>query len=1086
MGDFMTDAIDDYLLALRRTRASGGSVRERGHYGALQNLLNSFGATLKPKVHCISELANAGAGSPDFGLFTAPQLVFDADEGVRAIRPPDRGVVEAKAPDSPIERVVASEQVAQYWEQYRLVLVTNFRSFVVIGEDEFGRRVTREQFDLAHDEQSFWALTAGPSRLPADIRLRFREFLHRLLLLHATLTQPRDVALMLASLARDCRARLEAAAAQDKARARQPSLLETGGRASPLVDRLDDVRETLEAALGIRFDTDRGMHFFWSTLVQTLFYGIFSGWVIWARQPGPRDKRGGFSPLRVAWILRLRVIRALFEQVYRPGALEGLGIGDVLDWACDLLRRVDDTAFFSRFREDRAVQYFYEPFLEAYDPDLRKDLGVWYTPPEVVDYMVARVDWALRNQLGIERGLADTRVHVLDPCCGTGSFFLAILDRIHKTLLAEGEGDMAGVQVKQAAMERIHGFEIMPAPLVVAHLQVALALEHLYRAPLTVSDGHSSRPDQFPSIMLTNALTGLDEKWSVSPTLPLPELADDSYFAGRVKREEEIWVVIGNPPYNGFAGVEVTPEEKGLTDAWRTVRTVRPPEGKGLNDLYARFWRMAERRIAERTGFGVVCLITNYSWLDGLSYTGMRESFLDQFDNIWIDCLNGDKFKTGKKTPDGKPDPSIFSTRENPEGIGVGTAIGLCVRNHTPSTGQPYRARLHFRHLWGRDKREQLAASAEGDGVEYYEVLAPSLPLGLPFMPGEMGAEYSGWPSLPELMPLYWPGVKTSRDDFLVDIDKEQLQGRIKEYFDPALTDDAMMALHPSIMTSGSRDDAVEIRKILRARGADEHAIVRYQYRPFDMRWLYWEKEEKLLDEKRLEFGRVDLGNTYILECRAKQAKDVFDRGYVTTQLPDNFGNGQSSYFPLTCKVKNHSTLLIEPQQNEYEYNLSASAQAYAEKYGAAADDIFFHIVGILNTPSYRRENVDSLRQSWPRIPLPDDAALLSRSVSLGRRVTSLLDMSAPVDGVTRGSRTAPLSPLLSLVGQPKSQTLDGGLNGRVQARWGYRGQNNTCMPGPGDARARAWTPAEQATISAAAADLGLSPDLALSLLGDG
>ncbi|MBP7339947.1 N-6 DNA methylase [Niveispirillum sp.] len=607
----MTDAIDDYLLALHRTRASGGSVRERGHYGALQNLLNNLGATLKPKVHCISELANAGAGSPDFGLFTAPQLVFDTNEGVRAIRPPDRGVVEAKSPDTAIERVEASEQVTQYWERYRLVLVTNFRSFLVVGEDEVGRRKTRERFDLAPDESSFWSLAAAPSRLPADIRLRFREFLHRLLLQNATLTQPRDVALILASLARDCRARLEAAAAEDKARSRQPNLLEPGGRASPLIDRLDDVRETLESALGIRFDTERGMHFFWSTLVQTLFYGIFSGWVIWARQPVPRDKRGTFSPLRVAWMLRLRVIRALFEQVYRPGALEGLGIGDVLDWACDVLHRVDDTAFFSRFREDHAVQYFYEPFLEAYDPDLRRELGVWYTPPEVVDYMVARVDWALRSQLGIERGLADPRVHVLDPCCGTGSFFLAILDRIHKTLLAEGEGDLAGSMVKRAAIERIHGFEIMPAPLVVAHLQVALALEHLYRAPLNVSDGHSNRPDEFPSILLTNALTGLDERSGISPRLPLPELEDDGYFAGRVKREEQIWVVIGNPPYNGFAGVDVTPEEKSLTDPWRQVRAVRPPEGRGLNDPYARFWRMAERRIAERTGFGVVCLITN-------------------------------------------------------------------------------------------------------------------------------------------------------------------------------------------------------------------------------------------------------------------------------------------------------------------------------------------------------------------------------------------------------------------------------------------------------------------------------------------
>ena len=97
-------------------------------------------------------------------------------------------------------------------------------------------------------------------------------------------------------------------------------------------------------------------------------------------------------------------------------------------------------------------------------------------------------------------------------------------------------------------------------------------------------------------------------------------------------------VIIGNPPYNGFAGVAVD-EERELSQAYRTPRRVRRPEGQGLNDLYVRFFRMAERRIAEKTGQGVVCFISNYSWLDGLSFTGMREHFLDAFDAIRIDNL---------------------------------------------------------------------------------------------------------------------------------------------------------------------------------------------------------------------------------------------------------------------------------------------------------------------------------------------------------------------------------------------------------------------------------------------------------------
>ena len=94
-------------------------------------------------------------------------------------------------------------------------------------------------------------------------------------------------------------------------------------------------------------------------------------------------------------------------------------------------------------------------------------------------------------------------------------------------------------------------------------------------------------------------------------------------------------------------------EERELSTAYRATRRVRKPEGQGLNDLYVRFFRMAERRIAEKTGQGVVCFISNYSWLDGLSFTGMREHFLEVFDAVRIDNLNGDKFRTGKTTPDG-------------------------------------------------------------------------------------------------------------------------------------------------------------------------------------------------------------------------------------------------------------------------------------------------------------------------------------------------------------------------------------------------------------------------------------------------
>ena len=203
----------------------------------------------------------------------------------------------------------------------------------------------------------------------------------------------------------------------------------------------------------------------------------------------------------------------------------------------------------------------------------------------------------------------------------------------------------------------------------VAHLQIGMLLAGELRAPLA--------PNQRAGVFLTNALTGWDP--AQQPVLSANILAQEYEAALGVKQESQILVVLGNPPYSGFAGLAVD-EERGLVDAYRSTQQAPPPQGQGLNDLYVRFFRMAERRIVEMTGQGVVCFIANYSWLDGLSHTGMRERYLAAFASVTIDSLNGDKYRTGKTTPEGKPDPSIFSTPFNREGIQVGTAIATLVR----------------------------------------------------------------------------------------------------------------------------------------------------------------------------------------------------------------------------------------------------------------------------------------------------------------------------------------------------------------------------------------------------------------------
>jgi REP element-mobilizing transposase RayT len=629
-----------------------------------------------------------------------------------------------------------------------------------------------------------------------------------------------------------------------------------------------------------------------------------------------------------------------------------------------------------------------------------------------------------------------------------------VLDRIHRTLKERGEDALTASDLKEAAQRRVFGFEIMPAPFVVSHLQLGLLLQNL-GAPL------SEKSKERVGVYLTNALTGWEPPKGPKQRLIFPELEEERDAAEHVKRDVPILVILGNPPYNSYAGIAKMEEERDLTEAYRTTRRAPAPQGQGLNDLYVRFFRMAERRIVQKTGRGVVCLISNYSWLDGLSFTGMRERYLEAFDRIWIDCLNGDKYKTGKLTPEGKPDPSIFSTEINREGIQVGTAIALLVRsaavpaaqgrqdagatsaparsagfqpapeqtrqgavvtvpdfryeavatrergylphwemegaiysvtfrlgdslpravidsyrfeakdlvktaeqmgrelseserkrlqdlfdekiqtaldagagacqlanpeiaemvagalrffdgqrytllawsvmpNHVhvvfyPHHGHslaeilhswksytskeankilggagqfwereyydrlvrdaeelerviryvvenPGKAKLQnwpwvwerspdrsaavpaaqgrqdagatnvakapvvrFRHLWGKTKRQQLLDTSLQDGKALYDELTPPLDLGLPFAPVQVTTGYLKWPLLPELFPVSFPGVKTSRDDVVVDIDRERLVDRMKQYFDLKISHEEMRRISPSAMTSTAR-----------------------------------------------------------------------------------------------------------------------------------------------------------------------------------------------------------------------------------------------------------------------------------------
>ncbi|NLF62866.1 MAG: N-6 DNA methylase, partial [Lentisphaerae bacterium] len=727
--------IERYLRDISGIHGTGSHVAETSFYPALERMLTDIGSTLTPKVRCVINPKSTGAGIPDGGLFTADQFrrsgaeVTASAEAFKGLLP-SRGVIEAKAPQENVEAIAGTEQVSRYWEHYRVVLVTNFRAFILIGTNPSGRPCMLEKFSLAASEDEFWHLASHPRKGASEHGERMFEYLKRVLLCNAPLCKPEDVAAILASYAHDARLRIQ--------KAELPAL--------------KSVRDALEEALGLHFVGERGEHFFRSTLIQTLFYGVFSAWVFWARKKSLQTRdlpgfqqvlfessssySGGehFDWRTAQYLLRVPMLRALFSQVADPGHLGALGLTEVLDWTAAALNRVNRNEFFESFDEGHAVQYFYEPFLQAFDPELRKELGVWYTPEEIVHYQVERVDAVLRSELGIADGLADPNVVVLDPCCGTGAYLRAVLRRIAATLREKGGDALMAQDLKRTAMERVFGFEILPAPFVVAHLQLGLELENL-GVPLQEQNGQPERV----GVYLTNALTGWEPPSEKPKQIAFPGFEDERDAADKVKQEQPILVILGNPPYNAYAGISpdeennlVEPYKVGLISEWGIKKF-------NLDDLYIRFFRLAEKRIAEYGGRGIVSFISNFSYLGDPSFVVARRRFLDEFDAIWLDCMNGDSRETGKLTPEGTPDPSVFSTEWNREGIRVGTAISLLVKRTREQTAD---AKVRFRHFWGTDKRNDLRASL---GVEdfdsQYEIANPCKENRWSFRPSNVSTE---------------------------------------------------------------------------------------------------------------------------------------------------------------------------------------------------------------------------------------------------------------------------------------------------------------------------------------------------------
>jgi hypothetical protein len=1056
MGTAM-NLLETYLQELRTIKASGAATKETSFYPALLNLLNTVGKdkALQPHVRCVLTPKSKGAGIPDLGLFTARQLQKVKDEAQLLNLPPERGVLEVKGTSAEVAQIAQTEQVAKYLRQYGQVLVTNYRDFLLLGRDAAGQAVTLESFHLAESEAAFWQ--APVETISQAKSERFVEYLKRVMLHNAPLDKPADVAWFLASYARDAKARIEDAG----------------------LGALKVIRDALEEALGVKFEGEKGERFFRSTLVQTLFYGVFSAWVLWHKE-NPRKKE--FDWRLSAHFLRIPILRKLFHMISEPGQLEDLRLAEPLDWASAVLNRVNRAVFFANFKEGEAVQYFYEPFLEAFDPQLRKELGVWYTPTEIVQYMVARVDTVLRTELGIADGLADERVYVLDPCCGTGAYLVAVLKRIHQTLRERNDDALTTQDLKRAATERVFGFEILPAPFVVAHLQLGLLLQS-FDAPLAAR--------QRAQVYLTNALTGWEPPQEPKKQLLFAEMEAERDAAETIKREKPILVVLGNPPYNAFAGVSpeeeqglVEPYKAGLISAWGIKKF-------NLDDLYVRFFRLAERRIAEQSGKGVVCFISNYSWVSEPSFVVLRQRLLQSFDRFWIENMHGNR-KISEYAPDGRTSETVFAIPGFSSGIQQGVVISLWTKTGEKQKKPTVLFRDDLQAARATERRQQLLDSLQAKKFDkQYQSAKPRPDNRFSFRPMTVERSYQRWPKLTELCAVAPSnGLMEKRGGALISIDRDALAARLQHYFDPKLDWEAYRWLHKELTEPQARFEPQAARKkALSLESYEATRLVRYAVRPFDARWCYYTGVRPVWNEPRPSlWAQCWSGNRFLMTRPAGVAAPEGSPFFFTRALGDNdFLRGHAYYFPLQLKnghrleKRDEATLFDilgeKPEEDAPVANLSAPARAYfatlnfaePDTDSALAELLWLHALAIGYSPAYLQENADGIKQDWPRVPLPATRAALLASAELGRQIAALLDTETPAPNFTGNALRAIAD--ITRAGGGKLHPEDGDLD--VTAHWGYGGKEGVTMPGKGKLVERDYTTEEKASLGETAALLG-------------
>lgn len=673
----------------------------------------------------------------------------------------------------------------------------------------------------------------------------------------------------------------------------------------------------------------------------------------------------------------------------------------IIDDLVDLLSVCDVPKLMERFmkvsgKEDPFL-HFFETFLGAYDPKRRKETGIYYTPQQVVKFIVRAVDQVLKDELKIENGLSNIseipnpkdkdggnlhKVRVLDPAVGTGTFLVEVIQRIAPTVKKRMGSAKAWTKfVERHLIPRLHGFEILMAPYAMCFAKIDMILRSFGYTP-------SDAPSRL-EIYLNDALDMGDEQ----PMLPgLEWLSKEASLARLVKHgEKPIMCVIGNPPYKQakapLAGTAMHTLLKDYMSEPGTNVPLKEHTTGHLNDLYLQFMRISSHLINENEE-GVIGLITNNSYIDGPTHRGVRYHLQKTFDKIWIVNLHGDTQRR-EKAPDGSADSNVFK-------IVKGVSIIIGVKTGKGKNGM---ATVKSMDLYGtrefklKTLQEMTISDPRFETVDSYE------PYFLLFNTSRKNRGiYDNGFRLEEMMPFpkKRSGFTTGMDKFALTMTLGELQNRLVEF--ARMEDADAKRFLKSFLKNSNKADRPKLWNQIReeVRNLDYNLFEEYTYRPFDSRWVYytgvseglilWNGKEAMSHMEIPDNISIAVTNGFNL---AGDYKHVFCHQGLCDYSLVSTGPGEiCQVFPLMLR---EGGMALEDGRNyNFDQDLYSRFADLVGKENISPMSLFNYIYGVLHCPSYRSVYRDFLRIDFPRIPWP---ASLEEFQSISAKGNELINL---------------------------------------------------------------------------------------------